>query len=698
MLAVDKGHILSQFILNADHPTDLAPFLDGVARDAGIDILEITDDKEIILYRANQPARRGDRAKTWGVFEALAGSSQLVTSVDARNIAIRAIEPLRVSGKIVGSLSAGVLINDDFIKSLSRDVRADVALLTRSGGVINTSAALAANLDQKAIDSAFERKIPIYTEQISTHHTVVFWPLLIVDQAYVVAIQLDSSSSFQLLERGSRLSASYAGLMLITVLFIGIFILQYLLTPLRQLREKAKKIAIEVTGAAVSSNNSDEIVGVVHVLETLTDRLVAQNMEMAKTAKQLTEAKWAAEAADRAKSEFLATMSHEIRTPLNGVLGMAELLSSTSLNDQQNDFINTICECGNVLLAILNDILDFSQIEANRLEFENSDFELVDLVEFCAEAASCQARGKNIKLATFLDPSISGIYRGDYRRISQILLNLLANAVKFTERGSVVVEVVPVEGGAIEFSVTDTGIGIERGEINKLFERFSQVDASNTRCFGGSGLGLAISRRLTEMMGGEIGVESEPSQGSRFYFRLALQLIGPGRYGIPPDFATAGARCLLVDGDSLLRDVTGRQLAARGLEVDTVTNGDEAVDALMFSQAAGRPFDLAMIAYDALEDFGQVAPALLQAVPGFANIPIILLFASSTNPPIAPTGQVEWFTRPLRHSLLIETLKRIIPNRKGWSPEARSVSLTGNISVPKRSLRVLVAEDSSVNR
>ncbi|MEI6986094.1 MAG: cache domain-containing protein, partial [Rhodospirillaceae bacterium] len=223
LLAVDKGNILSQFILNTNHPTDLAPFLDGVARDAGIDILEITDDKEIILYRANQPARRGDRAKTWGVFEALAGSSQLVTSVDARNIAIRAIEPLRVSGKIVGSLSAGVLINDDFIKSLSRDVRADVALLTRSGGVINTSAALAANLDQKAIDSAFERKIPIYTEQISTHHTVVFWPLLIVDQAYVVAIQLDSSSSFQLLERGSRLSASYAGLMLITVLFIGIF-------------------------------------------------------------------------------------------------------------------------------------------------------------------------------------------------------------------------------------------------------------------------------------------------------------------------------------------------------------------------------------------------------------------------------------------------------------------------------------------
>ncbi|MEI8395743.1 MAG: ATP-binding protein [Rhodospirillaceae bacterium] len=700
LLATEDGLAAGLHDLDAARPDEIANRLSNAYRVSGLDILEVTDSKEIIVYRAHSPGRRGDHAKAWGIFEALAGNSQLASSVDFRGIAIRAIEPLRADGKIIGTLTAGVRLNEEFAKSLNREVRAEVALLTRTGRVTNASRALADNLDPTAITAAFEQKIPIYREQPATHHTIVYLPLLVVDQAYVAVVQLDSSSAYQLLEQGGRRSALYAALVLAATLLVGFATLHYLLKPLNRLRDNAEKIAVEITGGEIRTDNRDEVAAVVQVLETLTNRLVEDNRELVLSEKRMAEAKWAAETADRAKTEFLATMSHEIRTPLNGVLGMAELLMLTGLNDKQQNMIKTIRECGAVLLGVINDILDFSQIEADRLKLEYTEFELTDLIEFCTESVNFRAREKGIKLETFIDLGILGIYRGDYRRLSQILLNLLANAIKFTGRGTVVVEVVSTDDHSLEFSVTDTGIGIDQAERHKLFERFSQIDSSNTRRFGGTGLGLAISRRLTELMGGTIGMDSEPGKGSRFHIRLPLPWISAGSYAMPASLTTAGLHGLLVDSDPQLREVTARQLRAVGLSLETVAGEEEAIVALRASLMAGRPFDLAMVADDPYNEFDDDVPVLLQAEPGFADLPVILLSADGAKPPTAASGRIEWLTRPLRHNALIETLERIISVRKNRSAETPSFPLrpVDTASLPLPVLRVLVAEDNPINR
>ena len=285
-----------------------------------------------------------------------------------------------------------------------------------------------------------------------------------------------------------------------------------------------------------------------------------------------------AESANHAKSEFLANMSHEIRTPLNGILGMAGLMQDNSLSKDQLENVNVIRQSGEALLAIINDILDFSKMEAGKLDLEQIDLRLLDVVDSVGQILGPRASEQGVELLLFVDPAVPEGVSGDPGRLRQILLNLVGNALKFTERGSVTVEVNQIEKAGdrhwIEFAVSDTGIGMSREVTERLFSRFTQADSSTTRRFGGTGLGLAICKQLVGLMGGEIGAESEPEVGSRFWFRLPL--VSSDGLSEVDDLvsAVAGLRVLVIDDVKANRQVFDRQIRAWGGDVDSASRPD----------------------------------------------------------------------------------------------------------------------------
>ncbi|MCC7369505.1 MAG: response regulator [Chloroflexi bacterium] len=415
---------------------------------------------------------------------------------------------------------------------------------------------------------------------------------------------------------------------------------------------------------------------------SLLDGLVAQAAAAIRNARLFeaeAAASRAARAADRAKSEFLAMMSHEIRTPLNGILGSAELLATDQIAPDQHDLVQTIITSGELLLAIVNDVLDFGKIESGRMDFESLPFALGETIQTVVELNRAAAQARQLTLVTALAPTLPPLVVGDAGRLSQVLGNLVNNAVKFTETGEVRVQVgAQADGPAavvLSVSVSDTGIGISPEIQRSLFQAFVQADSSTTRRFGGTGLGLAISKRLVELMGGEISVTSAPGEGSTFRFtvRLALPSAVPdsllpatapagavaGSSG-PPDTSTDGllrGRVLLVEDNFMNQRVVTMMLERLGYGLDIVDNGLAAIDAV----STRSPYDLILMDCHMPELDGFEATRRIRqlAVPG-AKTPIVALTANAfpaDRQRCLDAGMDDYMAKPISYEVFAQTVR-----------------------------------------
>jgi two-component system sensor histidine kinase/response regulator len=441
------------------------------------------------------------------------------------------------------------------------------------------------------------------------------------------------------------------------------------------------------------------------IAEKSTRQLYSLVQKLERTGDELRSAKDAAQAASRAKSSFLANMSHEIRTPMNAIIGMTELVLDTPVTSMQREYLTMVRDSGESLLSLINDILDFSKIEADKLELDESAFGLRERIGDAMKSLAFRAHKKGLELAYHIHPNVPDTIVGDLGRLRQIVVNLAGNAIKFTEKGEVLVDVKcetqSEEEVTLHFTVSDTGIGIPPHKLGMIFKPFEQVDTSTTRKFGGTGLGLAISSRLVELMGGRIWAESTPGVGSAFHFTARLKLADPDtttiRTAQKPGFIS-GRRVLVVDDNATNRLILEEMLGSWGMQVTVVAEAREAMKVLKKAQRLKKPYDLVITDCHMPVQDGFELTEQIKRDPTLAGTVVMMLTSGSQPGDLSRCEQLgisAHLMKPVKQSELFDAIGMCLGT--GEHIDEPPVP-SAQPETPVRPLRILLAEDSVVNQ